>query len=127
VNHEPAHVWLSARRRDGWATCPITENGLIRILSNAAYSGVHEPAAAIRDRLDRFCASGNHLFWADEVSLRDPRVFRWPRSITHRQVTDVYLLGLATSKHGRLATFDRRIPLATVVGARREHLEVIAL
>jgi hypothetical protein len=125
VNHEPAHAWLSANRRNGWATCPITENGLVRILSNAAYSGIHEAATAIRDRLASFCASGDHVFWADEVSLRDERLFTWPASITHRQVTDVYLLALARYKRGRLATFDRRIPLGSVVGARREHLEVI--
>jgi toxin-antitoxin system PIN domain toxin len=125
VNHEPAHAWLSANRRNGWATCPITENGLVRILSNAAYSGVHESSAAIRDRLDSFCASGDHVFWGDEISLRDQRLFTWPASVTHRQVTDVYLLALARYKRGRLATFDRRIPLGAVVGARREHLEVI--
>lgn len=124
VHHAAAHEWFAANRSGGWATCPITENGLVRILSNAAYSGVHETPAAIARRLGTLCTSGQHVFWPDEVSLRDRRIFT-SGAFTHRQVTDVYLLGLATAKRGRLATFDRRIPVGTVVGPAREHLEVI--
>ena len=120
VHHEAAHDWLARNRRDGWATCPLSENGLVRILSNAAYSGVHETAASIRRRLDAFCTSGQHVFWPDEVSLRDRRLFQEAANFSHAQVTDVYLLGLATHKGGRLATFDRRIPVAAVSGGRLE-------
>jgi hypothetical protein len=102
----------------------LTESGLVRILSNVAYSGVHETTASVERRLSAFCASGQHVFWADEVSMLDRHLFRW-KAATHRQVTDVYLLGLATHKRGRLASFDRGIPVAAVVGAERGHLEVI--
>jgi uncharacterized protein len=125
VHHDAAHGWLASTRSGGWATCPLTENGLVRILANSAYSGVHETAGAVRRRLSEFCVSGEHVFWPDEVSLRDEGLFPWPSAVAHRQLTDVYLLGLATSKGGRLATFDRHIPLGAVSGAGPQQLEVI--
>ena len=125
VHHEAAHEWFAANREGGWATCPLTENGLVRILSNAAYTGVHESPRATRERLVAFCESGQHVFWPDDVSLRDGRLFKRTATLTHRQVTDVYLLGLARHKGGRLATFDRRIPVTAVAGAEHGHLELI--
>jgi hypothetical protein len=125
VHHDAAHEWFVANRQTGWATCPLTENGLIRILSNPVYTPAPETPAAIIRRLDSFCASGQHVFWTDEISLRDREVLERTGGLSHRQVTDVYLLGLAKHRKGRLATFDRRIPLAAVVSAEPEHLEVI--
>lgn len=75
VHHGPAHAWFAAHRSEGWATCPRTENGLVRLLSNPSYSGVHETPAAIVRRLQAFCASGGHAFWPDFVSLRDRKLF----------------------------------------------------
>lgn len=110
IHHEAAHVWFSTNRPHGWASCPITENGLVRILSNVAYTGGHATTVAIRRRLDTFCSSGNHSFWPDQLSLREERRFKLS-GVTHGRITDVYLLGLAAERGGRLATFDRRIPL----------------
>lgn len=124
IHHDAAHDWFSTDRQHGWATCPLTENGLVRILSNVAYTGGHETADAIRQRLDTFCSSGNHAFWPDQVSLRDKSRFRLSGT-KHGQITDIYLLGLAVERDGRLATFDRRIPLAAVIGAAPEQLEII--
>jgi toxin-antitoxin system PIN domain toxin len=124
VHHEAAHAWFSANRPHGWASCPLTENGLVRILSNVAYTGFHETTVAIRGRLETFCSSGNHSFWPDQLSLRNKRRFKLS-GVTHGQITDVYLLGLATERGGRLATFDRRIPLPAVIGANQEQLEII--
>lgn len=125
VHHEAAHAWFGANRKGGWATCPLTENGLVRILSNVAYSGAQVSAALVVERLTAFAASGQHVFWAADISLRDRRLFKWPAPVTHRQITDVYLLGLARHRGGRLATFDRHIPVAAVVGANGGHLEII--
>jgi toxin-antitoxin system PIN domain toxin len=125
VHHEAAHRWFAPNRGAGWATCPLTENGLVRILANPAYLEAPGGAAGILKRLDTFCASGGHVFWEDAISLRDERLFRRTRALTHRQITDVYLLGLAKKKGGRLATFDAKIPLTAVVGAAEDHLEVI--
>jgi len=125
VHHAAAHAWFGPNRKGGWATCPVTENGLVRILSNVAYSGVHESPGAIVRRLADFCASGNHVFWPDDVSLREEDLFRRRSPMTHHHVTDIYLLGLARHRGGRLATFDRRIPVTAVAGTDRGHLEVI--
>lgn len=125
VHHEPSHRWFGAHKSGGWATCPLTENGLIRILSNPAYSRAPERPAGLAERLRRFRASGHHVFWPDDISLCDTRVFRADLAVGHRQLTDVYLLALARAHGGRLATFDRSIPLDAVVGAKADHLAVI--
>ena len=125
VHHEAAHGWFATSRSRGWATCPLTENGLVRILSNPAYAGIHETSASVATRLALFRESGHHTFWPDDLSVTDERHFAWTGSVTHGLLTDVYLLALATHHGGRLATFDRRIPLAPVHGADRGNLEVI--
>lgn len=124
VHHETAHTWFVANREGGWATCPMTENGLVRILTNSATMAVHESAVSVRLRLETFCRAGNHVFWPDGVSLRDDRRFRLS-GVTHQQITDVYLLGLAVENGGRFATFDRHILAHAVINADRESLEVI--
>jgi Predicted nucleic acid-binding protein, contains PIN domain len=124
VHYEAAHAWFSENRPSVWATSPLTENGLVRILSNIAYASGRESALSIQKRLGAFCASGNHLFWPDQLSLRDERRFNLA-GVTHKQITDVYLLGLATERGGRLATFDRRVQLQTVIGADQDNLEII--
>ncbi len=86
----------------------------------------HEPAqrpGAIARRLGSFRASGHHVFWPYDVSVCDTRAFSL--SVGHRQLTDVYLLALAVTHGGRLATFDRSIPLKAVRAARPDHLVVI--
>ena len=124
VHHEPAHAWFGAHRSSGWATCPLTENGVVRILSNPGYSPTAERPAGIARRLASFRESGHHAFWPDGVSLSDTGVFNLG-VVGHRQLTDVYLLALAVRREGRLATFDRSIPVKAVRGARADHLTVI--
>ncbi|MDA1185409.1 MAG: PIN domain-containing protein [Acidobacteria bacterium] len=126
VHHDIAHDWFADNRGDGWATCPLTENGVVRILSNLRYSPTAESSARIVERLRATCDNGNHVFWADDLSLRDVRRFVAAAPISHRQVTDVYLLGLARRHRGRLATFDRTIPLEAVPGGERDDLIVIS-
>ncbi len=125
VHHEAAHQWFGENRGGGWATCPLTENGLVRILSNPAYGAVSLTAAQVLRRLQAFCDSGDHAFWEDAVSLRDRDLFRAELPFGHRRVTDVYLLGLARRNGGRLATFDRAIPLDAVAAADPEPLALI--
>jgi toxin-antitoxin system PIN domain toxin len=126
VHHELAHDWFAENRSHGWATCPVTENGFVRVLANPAYGGTVTRATALVARLRTFCASGRHEFWPDQVSLRDETLFDTAFLSGHRQLTDIYLLGLAKKKGGRLVTFDRTIPLKAVVGARRDLLAVVS-
>jgi toxin-antitoxin system PIN domain toxin len=117
VHHDIAHDWFADHRERGWATCPVTENGFVRILSNRAAGRTVEPSSALVDRLQTFCASGHHVFWPDSVSLRDSKLFDPSFAAGAGQLTDIYLLGLAKRMGGVLATLDRTIPWRAVVGA----------
>jgi toxin-antitoxin system PIN domain toxin len=124
VHHDLAHDWFADNRARGWATCAVTENGFVRVLANPAYgSAVCRPADLVA-RLRQLSDIEGHQFWTDSVSLRDPALFDCSR-VGYRQLTDVYLLGLAYKKGGALATFDRTIPAAAIVGAPRDLLEVV--
>jgi len=125
VHHDVAHDWFVAEGSTGWATCPITENGFVRVVSHPGYRPDPLRPAVVLDGLRRFCAHRGHHFWADDVSIHDASLFV-PKSFSGaRQLTDVYLLGLATKMGGKLATFDRSIPLSAVRGARPSHVAVI--
>jgi toxin-antitoxin system PIN domain toxin len=125
VHHEAAHDWFADHRKNGWATCPLTENGFVRILTHPR-AVVEDDPQTVRASLRKFCDSTGHVFWQDSVSLRDERLFDPSVLVSHRQLTDVYLLGLAKKMNGTLATFDGRIPLKAVKGAATENLSVIA-
>lgn len=126
VHHDLAHDWFADARESGWATCPITENGFVRVLSNPSYGASTVAVTDLVKRLHAFRKSGQHEFWSDTVSLADKRIFNAPFVRGHRQLTDVYLLGLAFKMGGRLATFDRTIPVSAVKGATPETLQVIS-
>lgn len=123
--HEAAHQWFGRNRKRGWATCSITINGCVRILSNPAYRSVEATASDVTLRLRTLCSSANHHFWHDDRSLLDAAIFRPEAIVNHRQITDVHLLALAIRHGGRLATFDRSIPVKPVVGAKPDSLEII--
>lgn len=116
VHHEPAHHWFAARGRSRWATCPITENGFLRIASHPSYPNRPGDTAALLQILREFCKLDGHVFWGDEISLRNAVL---PGAVlTHSQVTDLYLLGLALHRGGRLATLDRRFPAGILTGGK---------
>jgi len=125
VHHEIAHDWFADNHQAGWATCPITENGFVRVVSNPAYgSGVR--SGAVVESFRKFRQAPGHAFWTDGVSLSDEGLFDVTLVSGYRQLTDIYLLGLAHRMGGCLATFDRTIPFKAVVGAKPAALEVIA-
>jgi toxin-antitoxin system PIN domain toxin len=121
VHHQPARNWLETNISEGWASCPITQNGCIRILSSPTYPG-HEPPGQIAARLSSAINTQWHEFWPDSASLLDSQWVNWSHVLGTRQVTDVYLLALARHHGGRLVTLDRSVPLAAVPGAGEEHL-----
>ncbi len=125
--NERAHLWLESNKENGWASCPLTENGLTRILSNRNYSlKIQRSVDWILESLSGFCRATNHEFWPDEVSLRDSRIFATDRIHSSRQITDLYLLALAAHRGGRLVTFDQAIPLSVVKPATPANLSVIS-
>jgi len=125
VHHRMAHDWFGTHRARGWATCPLTENGLVRVISNPKYPGRRATVSDAIGRLQRFRASGDHVFWADSVSISDTDRLALHHIQGHRQLTDVYLLALAVDHEGRLITFDRTIQRKSVTDAAKTHLEVI--
>jgi toxin-antitoxin system PIN domain toxin len=124
-HHQLAHDWFHDHGDRGWASCPIVENGVVRILGNAARVDDAIPLATLIEMLTAFRRERHHHFWAEDISLCDPDHFHADALRGHQQITDAYLLALAVKNGGRFVTFDQGIPLAAVKGARREHLEVI--
>ena len=108
------------------ATCPLVENGVLRVLNLPGYSQ-HGPAGfeAVRTKIALACADVDHTFWADDVSLRTDGLVNWGRVFGHGQITDLYLLALAVAHQGALATLDHRIALNAVVGAGKQHLMLL--
>jgi uncharacterized protein len=124
--HERAHAWWAAHEAAGWASCPITENGVVRIMSNPHYSAAARfTPGQLVGQLRTFATQTDHQFWPDDLTVRDETVVVSDRIHGARQVTDLYLLALAAKHAARLATFDQSIPLSAVPAARTENLAVI--
>jgi len=115
VQHEAAHAWFEQTGRHAWATCPLTENGLLRIVGHARYPNSPGTPAQVADILVGLRALPGHRFWPDDLSFADGRVDT-SRLLSSGQVTDTYLLALAQAHGGRLATFDRRLVVDAVKG-----------
>jgi uncharacterized protein len=125
LHHELATAWLEKNLRHGWASCPITQIGCIRIMSQPAYPGSLR-AADIADRLAEAAAHKAHEFWPADVNPTAKNKTLWRTVLGHRQVTDTYLLALAVHHGGRLITFDQRITTKAIVGAKASDLVVIS-
>ena len=124
VHHDRAHAWWRRNRASGWASCPLTQNGFVRVLSQPGYPNSVSTPEAMRI-LGKAARQRGHAFWPDDFSITERDRFRSERILGPKQVTDLYLLSLAVQRDGRLATFDRAIPLSAVVGAEQEHLAVL--
>ena len=121
VDHERAHQWLDGEIVAGWASCAVTENGFVRIISQPRYPSPVSPSEAVL-MLREARGAGAHEFWPCEISLLDSEVVDARRLHGPRQVTDAYLLALAVAHDGRLVTFDQGLSASAVVGATAEHL-----
>ena len=115
AHHERAKHFFVNRHPAAWATCPMVENGFLRVLSGTAYANRVDSPKTARILLDQMIASSSgHQFWPDDLSLRDPSLF--PDLPHSKHLTDCYLLALAVKRGGKLATFDHRINPASVPG-----------
>lgn len=124
VHHAKAASWLTHNAAHGWASCPLTQNGCLRIMAQPAYPGA-QPLPFLTAMLQRSTASTYHTFWGNDISLLDNTRFNHGWVHNHKQLTDAYLLGLAVENKGRMVTFDQRIALAAVQGAKAEHLVIL--
>jgi uncharacterized protein len=125
--HELAVKWFARRRGQRWATCPMTQAGFVRIVSNPAFSrDAVQPRDAIQV-LSANTAAKDHAFWRDEQTVAEAVAFAGTRLVGHQQVTDAYLLGLAVRRGGMLATLDERLTaLVEANSAARKALEIVA-
>lgn len=121
ASHSSALAWFGEHARSGWASCPITQNGCVRIMSHPGYPNAHTVLEVVQ-RLRSATADRTHMFWPDSESLLDARLVDATRVHGPRQLTDVYLLGLAVRNGGRLVTFDASIAMNAVKGATADHL-----
>ena len=117
VQHDAAHDWFGRLGHLAWATCPLTENGLLRIVGNPRYPNSPGTPAAVAPSLAALRSLPGHVFWADDISLMDPAWVDANRLLSHGQVTDSSLLALARAHQGQLASFDRRLVVDAVLGA----------
>lgn len=118
VGHDAAHRWFKETGGESWATCPLTENGVIRIVGHPKYPGSPGSPAAVAGIVASLRRLSGHVFWPDDISLVGEE-FVDPRQIlTSAQVTDTYLLALAVARKGFLATFDRRLSAKAVRGGK---------
>jgi uncharacterized protein len=123
--HNRCAQWFSGAATSGWATCPITQSGCVRLLSNPAFTA-NPPAAVTALRiLQTATESGsNHHFWSDDLPLSVLRT-RWSKGLGHKQITDAYLIALAIHHHGSLVTFDSRMAALTVQGKIEQNVLVV--
>jgi uncharacterized protein len=124
VHHERAREWLKAEQTVGWASCAITQNGFIRIISRLSYPNPITASAAM-GLLRAATQTIHHEFWPCAVSVLDQTMVADAQVHGHRQVTDIYLLALAVHSGGRLVTFDQSVLRGAVPKASAEHLIVI--
>jgi uncharacterized protein len=123
--HTRAHMWLAGSKANAWASCPITENGVLRVMCGSGYGNQKFFIQDIEKRLRIFAANTDHQFWSDNLSILNPAVFSTENIFSHRHITDSYLLALATAFKGRFVTFDRGVILSSVKNSKPENLDVI--
>ena len=122
--HRTARDWALTHADIGWASCPLTQNGCVRIVSQSSYR-YQLPLMEAIQTLQSLCQSPHHQFWPDDLSLLDATAFDHSKIHGHRQLTDLYLLALAVKHQGRFVTLDGAVPLNAVKGAKKQHLVVL--
>jgi toxin-antitoxin system PIN domain toxin len=124
IHHDKALTWWNDNQGEGWATCPLTQNGFVRVISGSRYRHPQKLADALA-QLRGLLALPGHAFWLDDISLADLAVFDHRHILGSNQITDVYLLALAVKNGGRLVTLDQGVSLRAVRGAEERHLLVV--
>lgn len=115
---------MSGNRSNGWATCPLTENACIRIMSQSSYPG-RLNVEDIADRLHRATLATDHHFWPDDIRLTDVTKFDHSLMTNSKHLTDNYLLALAVHHSGCLAMFDEGIKIQVILSATAQHLVIV--
>lgn len=124
--NKKAHTWWAKERSLGWASCPITENAVLRVMSNPGYDPRNRTSVDdVIAQLDEFTSMSDHEFYADTISFLDASIFDNGKILGFRQLTDIYLVALATVNKARLVTFDQRINISAVKTASTQNLVIV--
>ncbi|MGH8158426.1 MAG: TA system VapC family ribonuclease toxin [Rhodanobacter sp.] len=115
THHTLAHEWF-ATAGASWASCNLTQNGALRIMSHPRYGNAVASTAIAAELLADICNQSGHVFWPGDLSLLDSPLINRQRLLASGQVTDTWLLALAVQRGGRLATFDKRLVTSAVKG-----------
>ncbi len=124
-HHARARDWFLARGRSKWATCPITQLGFVRILSNPAFSPDALTVKEAADLLLKNVRQPAHEFWPDSPAATEALRPFLREGFGHRQITDAYLLSIAVRRKARLATFDRGLLELATQAKGSAHVEWI--
>jgi toxin-antitoxin system PIN domain toxin len=122
--HARATQWFATNARSGWASCPITQNGCVRVMSHPGYPNTL-PAGAVMGHLAEATGSELHQFWSDDISLLNPDLIDRSRVHGPRQLTDLYLLALAAHHGGCFATFDHSISAEAIKETKARDMIVL--
>ena len=125
LHHGLVMAWWKENQGQGWASCPLTQNGVLRIMSGSSYLNRQAPAV-VAERLGLATAHNSHKFWPDTLSLLEAGLLKWERVIGSRQITDTYLLALAVKNGGRFVTLDKGVSVQAVRDASPKHLLTLA-
>ena len=125
VHHELCHHWFAARGTTAWASCAITQNGVLRILGHPRYPNSPGSPGVVSEILQALVAHPQHQFWDVSPSLLSQAHVNTSALLDSAQITDTYLLALAVHQGGLLATLDQRLSTHAVKGGA-EALERIS-
>ena len=118
VQHDQAHEWFGRVGHKGFATCPITENGLLRIVGHPKYPNSPGPPSVVVAALAAIRGLPGHTFWPDSLSLVESPLVDPALLSSHSRVTDSYLLALARANKGKLATLDHKLATEVVADGK---------
>lgn len=118
VQHDQVHAWFGRVGYKSFATCPITENGLLRIVGHPKYPNSPGPPSAVVAALATIRGLPGHAFWPDSISLVASSLVDPELLSSHSRVTDSYLLALAKENKGKLATMDQKLASEVVMDGK---------
>lgn len=124
IHHNRAWDWLDDHIQDGWASCAITQNGFIRIISQPRYDNRVTPTEAI-ELLEEAVDTKYHSYWNCDISAADRNQIDRRFLLGSKQLTDSYLLALAVAHDGIFLTLDQGVELRSVPAATKDHLVVV--
>ncbi len=125
ANHSQARNWLEGSAHYGWASCPLTQNGCIGVMSSPGYPDPLPPAL-VADRPGEAADYPEHRFWPEDINILNEGIIDWNYILGNRQITYMYLVALAVHNPERLVTFDRKIDIKAVSKAEKKHLLVLS-